>query len=288
MEAGRAVRSYGTGVRREGRYPLPSLTRRRNFNTTNYKDKTMTKIVHTNKGKSPHDDNLINLRDVPTVGEDQLQEIAKDAELGFFHITENEVYACNKLKFDDKYFVFIEPNPVAFYYSLAKGASMDFTWFRNGLRIFYEDKTKLNQSLQNELVLFSYIFKTGCAGVIFSFLAIEAFLNQLLPDYKPIYWKNKRHTKKKIQRVLSFKDKIENLIPQITGKDFKISFTADFYLISKLKELRDELTHLKNNKGKFLSCYTEIYQDILDLNLDELVLATKNFINFYYPDLIAD
>src|SRR5882757_7038415 len=28
IEAGRAVRSYGTGLRREGRYPLPSLTRR--------------------------------------------------------------------------------------------------------------------------------------------------------------------------------------------------------------------------------------------------------------------
>ncbi|HSY76419.1 MAG TPA: hypothetical protein VK890_06160, partial [Bacteroidia bacterium] len=62
---------------------------------------------------------------------------------------ENETYACNKLRFQNRNIVFIEPNPVAFYYSLAKGAELDMPRFKKTFEVLFEDKNMLHDSLQN-------------------------------------------------------------------------------------------------------------------------------------------
>jgi hypothetical protein len=56
--------------------------------------------------------------------------------------------------------------------------------------------------------------------------------------------------------------------------------------ITKLKKLRDELTHLKERRNNGFTSYGDVYQDILDLNLRTIVVSVKAFINFYEPGLI--
>lgn len=248
----------------------------------------MTKITFTNKGKSPHKDNFDNLKAAPKFNEEELKEFLKDPDNTVFHVTKDETYPCTILNYKGNKIIFPEPNPVSFYYSLAKGASTDFEKLKGYLDQFYKDKSKLPPPLQYETVIFSYIFKVGSAGIIFSFSAIEALLNQLIPDDFSITRKNKKLTKVEVQRYFNFLEKYQ-IVVQETGKDFKTEHQEDFEIISNdLKAIRNELIHLKNNKERHLTFYTNIYQDVLDLDLQRIVGSTKDFCNFYLKEVIID
>lgn len=248
----------------------------------------MTKIAFTNKGKSPHKDNLDNLKGAPEFNEEELKEFLKDSDNAVFHVTEDETYPCTVLNYKGNKIIFPEPNPVSFYYSLARGASTDFDKFKGYLDLFYKDKSKLPPPLQNDTVIFSYIFKIGSAGIIFSFSAIEALLNQIIPDDFKITRKNKKLTKVEVQRYFNFEEKFKIIVEE-TGKDFKAEHKEDFEIISNdLKAIRNELIHLKNNKERHLTYYTKIYQHVLDLNLKRMVESTKYFCNYYLKEVIID
>ena len=248
----------------------------------------MTKVTFTNKGKSPHKDNLDNLKGAPKFHEEELKELLKDPDNGVFHVTEDETYPCSVLNYKGNKIIFPEPNPVSFFYSLAKGASTDFNKVKDWLDQFYKDKSSLPTHLQYDTVIFSYIFKIGSAGIIFSFSAIEAILNQLIPDEFTITRKNKKLTKIEVQRYFNFEEKYK-IVVQETGKDFKAEHQEDFEIISNdLKVIRNELMHLKNNKERHLTYYTKIYQDVLDLDLQRIVKSTKDFCNYYLKEVIKD
>ncbi|AYL97803.1 hypothetical protein [Mucilaginibacter celer] len=146
----------------------------------------------------------------------------------------------------------------------------------------------MNESSASKTVAFSYVFKVSSIGVIFSFLALEAFMNQMLPDYALINYNGKLVEKDRIQRWASFEDKINSIIPKLTNKDFGLKYPKKMGRISKLKMLRDELTHLKERRKNGFTSYDNVYQDILDLNLKSIVASVKSFINFYNPGLIQN
>ena len=54
------------------------------------------------------------------------------------------------------------------------------------------------------------------------------------------------------------------------------------------KELRDKLIHLKEVKQGIATSYNDIYQIILDVNINRMVNTVKFFINFYEPNLIIN
>lgn len=248
-----------------------------------------TVITHTNRGRSPHKDNLVNLKGVPQVkSQRKLKEALKDTDTVFFHVTEDEIFTCTVLKFKTHNVIFPEPNPVSFYYSLAKDQVDNLANIKNILNQYYIDKSKLPPNLQDDIVIFSYIFKIASIGVIFSFLAIEALLNQLIPDDYTAIRKNKTIDKSDIQRYYTFDDKLTKLIPTITKKNFAQKYPKKYNMIKKLKDLRDELIHLKNNVEKSTTYYTKIYQNILDLNLKNIISATKNICNYYQRDIIIE
>jgi hypothetical protein len=79
-----------------------------------------TKITYKSIGKNPDGDNRINLKSVPKINsKKELQRLLKDDEIKFIHVTDFETYAVNKLVFNKKAFLLLEPNPVTFYFSIA-------------------------------------------------------------------------------------------------------------------------------------------------------------------------
>ena len=245
----------------------------------------MTKITFTNKGESSDKERLENFKGLPELDSNQVKELLKDPDSAAFYNTEDGVYSCTILKYNGHDIIFPEPNPVSFYYSLSKGASTDIVKFRNLLDQFYKDKSKLPPNLQNDTVIFSYIFKIGSVGIIFAFSAIEALLNQLIPDDYNVVIKSKKKTKIDIQRSFNFEKKYENVIVEVTGKD-RVEYQKEFEIIEQLKDLRNELIHLKNNQEKSTTYYTKIYQDVLDVDLESIIKATKDFCNFYQPNTV--
>ncbi|HEY6160465.1 MAG TPA: hypothetical protein VI112_04555, partial [Bacteroidia bacterium] len=132
-----------------------------------------TQITHINKRHpKDKDNNLSYLKDTPRIkSEKELKNFLNDPDAVLFHITENEMIPCNILKYKKHNIIFPEPNPVSFYYSLAKDASINVIHQKKTLDQFYKDKTKLPPQLQHDIVIFSYIFKTTSVGIIFSFSA---------------------------------------------------------------------------------------------------------------------
>jgi hypothetical protein len=247
-----------------------------------------TIIPYTNKKVSPDADILDNIKTVKQGSIKDVGKLLKDSSTVLFFATANELYACTTLKFKGHHIIFPEPNPVSFYYSLAKGSERDINFFRQKLLLFYTAPQKLPNALKSEVVLFSLIFKFGSVGVIFSFCAIEAFLNQLIPENYTLVRKNKTLNKEQIQRYHGFEEKLTRLVPAITGKDFALAYPKHHAVILRLKKLRDDLIHLKNNKDNREAYYTAIYQEILDLNMMQIVKAVKRMVNFYHKGLIRD
>ena len=111
----------------------------------------------------------------------------------------------------------------------------------------------------NPAVSFSYVFKVGANAIIFSFLALEAFMNQCLPDYAKIEFERKMVDKNIIQKHTSFETKFKIIIPNVTKKDFINEHPRKVEIILKIKKLRDELTHLKEMRKDGLVAYENIY-----------------------------
>ncbi len=250
--------------------------------------RSSTVIPCTNKKHIPDGDVLGHLKRVKQVSIKDIGKFLKDPYKMLFVATEKDLYACTTLKFKGRHIVFPEPNPVSFYYSLAAGGERDINYFRQKLLLLYTAPEKLADPLKSEVVLFSLIFKVGSVGVIFSFCAIEALLNQLIPENYTAVRKNKMLNKEQIQRYYGFEEKLTKLIPSITGKDFALVYPKYYSTILHLKKIRDDLIHLKNNKDNWEAYYTVIYQEILDLNMTQILKAIKRMINFYHKGLIRD
>lgn len=104
----------------------------------------------------------------------------------------------------------MEPNPVTFYFSLAFDSIAQLENARNLL-----SEAMLDPSSSSKAMPFSFVFIVASVGIIFSFFAIEAFMNQMLPDYALINYNGKLVKKDVIQRYVPFDDKINRIIPDL-------------------------------------------------------------------------
>jgi hypothetical protein len=249
-----------------------------------------TKISHKSLGTNRNGDNRTNLKDIPHISsKKEIRKALTNPSTDFIYVTDNELFAINKLTYKKKPFLLLEPNPVTFYYSIVYDLIPQMVDARKQFEMYLsaelygskEDKEMLHIS-------HSYFFKVASIGVIFSFSALEAFMNQQLPDYANIELNGKLLTKDDIQRWATFDDKMQKIIPKLTGRNFCKVYPAETTTIKNLKKLRDELIHLKQKRKDGLASYNDIYQDILNLNLNHIVLMVKKYINFYDPKLIQD
>lgn len=214
--------------------------------------------------------------------EEEIKAAFEDKELKFVKVGNDKMYGIDKLKLDDKYFLLLEPNPVTFYFSLAFDSIQQIDNVRLNLKKILSNSTHDGEKAQ----AFSFLFRVASVCTIFSFLALEAFLNQCLPDHELVEFKGKMIGKKKIQNDAYFNDKFNEIIPKLLNKNFTIEYAKESNIIMNLKKLRDKLIHLKEVQDGFTS-YNSVYQDILDCDFKEIVDSVKKCINFYCPDLIV-
>lgn len=251
-----------------------------------------TRITQKSIGHDPKEDYRLYARLLKNKGkviansEKQLKKLLKNPDIQFIQLGRRDLYAVNTLKYKRTVFLLPEGNPITYYFSLAYDVVPQIV----ETRILLIDSLKGKESKYKwkTSVAFSYVFKAGANGVIFSFLALEAFMNQCLPDYAKIEFNKKTVDKNTIQRYLSFEDKFKTIIPKVTQKDFATDHPKKAEVIMRLKKLRDELIHLKENrKGAFVA-YENVYNDILNMDLKKTVNTVKFYINYHMPKTIQN
>jgi hypothetical protein len=218
-----------------------------------------TRITYKSKGHNKDGDNRANLSSIKKeISKKDLSKAFSDPKMVFMKITDHEIYGVNKLKFKRKNFLFLEANPVTFYFSLAGDVVHQLTEAKSHLSHVLKAELSGIDTRNAKAVAFSYIFKVGSVGVIFSFLALEAFLNQQLPEYSLIKHRGKMVSRDVIQRQARFAEKLNIIIPQLDGRNFCELYPRKAKVIDKLKNLRDELTHLKQKRTDGMTVYDSV------------------------------
>ncbi len=197
------------------------------------------------------------------------------------------------IKIDGNNYIIPEPDPILIMY--------------NHAYLFYIeiDKTKkqlleafnfTNESTSNNIiysqinVLYSYF--GICNGFIINlFASLEAFINHTIPEYYVYHDVKKDKTsvynKEQIERHLSFDTKYSAIIKQIKNIDYKNKYPLKHQHIMNLKEMRDNIIHLKAKKGGDTK-YDYIFKKVINFNYKEALLAIKHYFNTLRDNYIED
>lgn len=212
----------------------------------------------------------------PQKGQECILLTEKNLGIKAFHINLNGV----------NHFV-PEPDPILVYFHNA------YTNFINIKEAKQKVLGALNQSNLDEdisIVLYSYFGYTN-GYVIFLFTAIEAFINRFIPgDYKYNSVKNNRtevYNRDQIQRYLSFDDKLNKVVPDISKKDFAKSYPLKYQLITNLKEFRNIIVHTKADPNG-TTPFDYIYKKALNFKYEDTLLAVRDLLNYYQANCVED
>jgi len=251
-----------------------------------------TKISYKSIGHDPKEDyraivRALKKRDgMIANSEKELKKLLRDPEYHFIKFGKNDIYAVNKLECQGTPFLLLEGNPVTYYYSIAYDVLPQIDEAR--MLLLDSLKEEFSKYKWKTSIAFSYVFKVGSIGLIFSFLALEAFMNQCLPDYAKVEFEGKLVDKNIIQRYLSFEDKFKTIIPKVTHKDFTNEHPRKVEVLIRLKKLRDEITHLKENRKDKLVAYEDVSNHILNMDLKRIINTVKFYINYHQPKTIQN
>ena len=139
--------------------------------------------------------------------------------------------------------------------------------------------------------IFHRFIQYRISSIIFLHLSVEAFINNIIPE-DFIYTKTEvsksnkfqtqktEYNKEHIERWISIKEKIEEVLPQIP----KINFdpTKNGKIIGRILEIakiRDEIVHLKSKDKESSMYYSKIFDFIASRDLMEYLHSVKKFIN---------
>ncbi|MDP2303309.1 MAG: hypothetical protein Q8N03_12890 [Ignavibacteria bacterium] len=180
-----------------------------------------------------------------------------------------------------------KPNIVAIYLSIADKAFAEASHIYNNTIIpnLQYDSSKniytLNITNADDEVL--NLFEQIFISLIFSYTAVEAFINSLIPpDFtisKKIKGKDKVYDCDEIQRHLSLEDKIKKVIPNALKIKLELETTWQSFYI--LKTHRDSLIHLKKETFKDLkSTQLDFIQSLVgDILTKDIIESARTLIN---------
>jgi hypothetical protein len=181
-------------------------------------------------------------------------------------------------KFGKKEVNFGLPSAPAIYLDLARGAHLKRRNF-DLTTIFVKHPQGIWP--ENHSPLFDY-FGDFMAEVIFSFTALEAFSNEVIPqDFLYSYKKTKNDpprnlAKPEIERLISLDEKLKKILPSaLNVKSFGGSVLWQDY--KQLKAIRDRLIHMKSIDRKSSGAEHQ--------TLWGLLLEKQNFV---FPDIAAN
>jgi hypothetical protein len=207
----------------------------------------------------------------------------------YFITSEDISIGAFKYKDAGKVFCLPEPEPVLIYFNIAQSNYKDIKDKRKELLVPIDFK---NPDNTREMMHSMYSFLAYSSSfTVFLFTAIETLINQCIP-LNAVYLKTDRKQTTtmnfiQIQMYVEFKEKLTKVLSQITGKSFHKDHPQDYDSILKLKEFRDEIVHTKKKSSKQTE-YTEIFTRSLDFDYDKAILATRDLINYYRPNLVEE
>ena len=163
------------------------------------------------------------------------------------------------------------------------------------LRNLLEMKEAMVEGFQNLNLKdhnFFNFYGTASGFIIMSFTAIESLLNSLIKEddiYE--YDDNGRRTirlnREQIFRYISFNDKLKEVVPKLTGKDFMKKHKTKAQLIENLKGFRDEIIHTKPDGTDPLQ-FSKMMKKYIKYDYSKAFEAVVELINYYKNDYIVE
>lgn len=139
---------------------------------------------------------------------------------------------------------------------------------------------------------FAYNFQ-GCASmcIIGLFTSIECYVNDIIPEnFNYVVSQTKKteiFNKEQIQRNIPFMEKLTKVLPKaFSGKSFFQNRTPTNAHIYKLKELRDDIVHIKSDRTGQNNI--DILKRLLGFQYDETFQAVFKLFNFYKEGFIEE
>lgn len=180
-----------------------------------------------------------------------------------------------------------EPDTVLIYFHSAYANYKALKEKRNNVIQLIKE---LKYTEEVQIALYEYFGLTS-GFVIFLFTSIEAFINHTIPK-EHIYRKSEKrrteeYSKEQIERYLSIDEKMNNVLPQITQKNFAKSHPVIYKHIENLKDFRDSIIHTKASV-KENTAFDYLFKKAITFKYEETIDAVRDFLNFYKPGYIED
>ena len=135
---------------------------------------------------------------------------------------------------------------------------------------------------------FSSFMQLKLNAIIMLQTSIEAFLNYSIPQRNYSY-KDTEISKEKIEKSLSFRDKLKFISNDMAEINFNIQNKEDkdiYDSFLNLNSVRKEIIHIKTNRQEFMEKFIEHLRESLDLDLEVLYEKTISFMNKIKPNFI--
>ena len=218
---------------------------------------------------------------------DRIKEFRSDNHDDFYAALfgEDEMVFCSKLEINGKELWIPEPNPVHIYFYSAFKLVSNLAKSKQNFEII-ADQLKGVPNIDTYPYILKF-FSSSSQFAFNAFSAVEAFINQSIPE--DVNYKSKKKgfvNKEDVERNIYFKEKSTSLMKYIFGRDIVSEKPKLYAKILELKELRDDLIHLKTQNDKYRNQYRIVLNRLLNFNYSESIVSVEEFINFYKSNLI--
>lgn len=188
------------------------------------------------------------------------------------------IYAFDYLDVKNK-IIIPELNPTTIFYSNAIMFHRNLVKSKETLLKESPNLKEMNKQVDPKIFGTFFQFAANCLINLQS--TIESFANRQIPEN---YFINDDGEEYEV----SIFHKIDTVLPTIKEKKFKQAFKRDNFRVRKVIELRNEIIHLKPIKDSTNTQYKETYRKLIKFDFPRAILAVKNFVNFYEPELIEE
>lgn len=197
----------------------------------------------------------------------------------------------------DKLFAARFPDPIQLYFSSAYSYFEFAEQTRNNIIFQGDQEGPINWV--NEY-LYNWHLNYKISSVIFLHLTIEAFINYSMPEDFVYIQKSTGGGGKKfinqinefdkagVEKFIEFKEKLRYVIPQFCNLDIYNNHKKVYDKLLELNELRNDVIHLRSFKNeKNMHYFHEVFDRVINIELNSLIQAAMDFINLVSPDFIT-
>lgn len=185
--------------------------------------------------------------------------------------------------------MFITPSMVALQINIANEALREVKALTNKIQNLHSEQNLNDGSMNNSLIqhtleVYNFI-EHAQKAIIFSFTALETFINLSIPN--DFIWKKitsrktEVYDKEQIERYISWKEKINLVVTDIykVPQIKKMSFWSD---LIELLDIRNRLIHIKSSDD------TEVLTDILNKNIFKICFSSQEYINYISENIVEN